>query len=131
MKRVYLLSSPLLILFALISVRSEGQELLYLNTDLPAEERAEDLVSRMSLEEKISQMQNGAAAIPELGIPEYDWWNECLHGVARNGIATVFPQAIGMAATWNPDLKRRSSPPKRGQNTTRRSVSGSTEGTRG
>ena len=106
MKRVYLLSSPLLILFALISVRSEGQELLYLNTDLPAEERAEDLVSRMSLEEKISQMQNGAAAIPELGIPEYDWWNECLHGVARNGIATVFPQAIGMAATWNPDLIR-------------------------
>ncbi|HET9131238.1 MAG TPA: glycoside hydrolase family 3 N-terminal domain-containing protein, partial [Terriglobia bacterium] len=68
------------------------------------EERVNDLVSRMTLEEKVSQMQNGAAAIPRLGIPEYNWWGECLHGVANNGIATVFPQAIAMAATWDPEL---------------------------
>ena len=58
----------------------------------------------MTLKEKISQMQNSAPAIPRLGIPAYNWWSEGLHGVARNGIATVFPQAIGMAATWDPRL---------------------------
>jgi beta-glucosidase len=73
----------------------------YKNPQLPLERRVEDLVSRMSLEEKISQMQNAAAAIPRLDVPEYEWWNEGLHGVARAGIATVFPQAIGMAATFN------------------------------
>jgi beta-glucosidase len=83
---------------------ANGQEYPFQNTKLSIENRVNDLVSRMNLEEKISQMQNGSGAIPRLGIPEYDWWNECLHGVARNGIATVFPQAIGMAATWNPDL---------------------------
>ncbi|KPK85928.1 MAG: glucan 1,4-alpha-glucosidase [Bacteroides sp. SM23_62_1] len=81
-----------------------GQDYPFQNPDLSVKDRVNDLVSRMTLEEKISQMQNSSAAIPRLGIPEYDWWNECLHGVARNGVATVFPQAIGMAATWNPDL---------------------------
>ena len=71
---------------------------------LPPEERVDDLVSRMTLDEKVLQMQNDAPAISRLGVPAYNWWNECLHGVARNGIATVFPQAIGMAATWDPDL---------------------------
>lgn len=106
MRKRYIFPFCILNIITFISFRSAGQELQYLNTDLPVEVRAEDLVSRMTLEQKISQMQNGAAAIPELGIPEYDWWNECLHGVARNGIATMFPQAIGMAATWNPDLIR-------------------------
>ncbi|MES1196822.1 MAG: glycoside hydrolase family 3 N-terminal domain-containing protein, partial [Steroidobacter sp.] len=69
------------------------------------EERAADLVSHMTLEEKVSQMGNVAPAIPRLGIPEYDWWNEALHGVARAGKATVFPQAIGMAATFDPELE--------------------------
>ena len=76
----------------------------YKNPSLPVERRVDDLVSRMTLEEKISQMMNAAAPIERLGIPEYDWWNEALHGVARAGYATVFPQAIGLAATWNPDL---------------------------
>ncbi len=72
-----------------------------------AEERAADLVSRMTLEEKVSQMQDRAPAIPRLGIPAYNWWNEALHGVARAGLATVFPQAIGLAATWDTNLERR------------------------
>jgi beta-glucosidase len=76
----------------------------YKNPSLPIDQRVNDLVSRMTLEEKISQMMNGATAIERLGIPEYEWWNEGLHGVARAGYATVFPQAIGLAATWNTDL---------------------------
>jgi beta-glucosidase len=76
----------------------------YLDMNLSFEERARDLVSRMTLEEKISQMIHGARAIDRLGVPEYNWWNECLHGVGRAGVATVFPQAIGLAATWNTDL---------------------------
>ena len=76
----------------------------YLNPDLPVNKRVDDLVSRMTLEEKISQMVNDAAAIDRLHIPEYNWWNEGLHGVARAGVATVFPQAIGLAATWDTDL---------------------------
>jgi beta-glucosidase len=79
----------------------------YLNPDLAAEQRAADLVSRMTLDEKVLQMQNSAPAIARLNIPAYDWWNEALHGVARAGLATVFPQAIGLAATWDKDLMGR------------------------
>jgi beta-glucosidase len=79
----------------------------YLNPDLPAEARAADLVARMTLEEKAAQMQNVAPAIPRLNVPQYDWWNEALHGVARAGLATSFPQAIGLAATWDTDLMNR------------------------
>jgi beta-glucosidase len=74
---------------------------------LSKQERVAELVSRMTLAEKVSQMVYNAPAIERLGIPEYNWWNECLHGVARAGVATVFPQAIGLAATWNPDLVHR------------------------
>ena len=76
----------------------------YKNTDLPADQRAADLVSRLSLEQKVALMQNGSPAIPELGIKAYDWWNEALHGVGRAGLATVFPQAIGMAASFDDAL---------------------------
>jgi beta-glucosidase len=76
----------------------------YRNETLPVERRVDDLVSRMTLEEKVSQMKDVAPAIPRLGIPDYNWWNEGLHGVARSGLATVFPQAIGFAATWNDSL---------------------------
>ena len=77
---------------------------LYLDPDRPAVERARDLVSRMRLDQKLQQMQNNAPAIPDLQMPAYNWWNEALHGVARAGQATVFPQAIGLAATWDTDL---------------------------
>ncbi|HEX7061318.1 MAG TPA: glycoside hydrolase family 3 C-terminal domain-containing protein [Woeseiaceae bacterium] len=76
----------------------------YRNPDLPIAERVDDLVARMTLEEKVSQMLDVAPAIPRLGVPEYNWWNEALHGVARSGLATSFPQAIGLAATWDEDL---------------------------
>ena len=67
-------------------------------------EMAENLVAKMTLEEKMSQMRYNAPAIDRLGIPAYNWWNECLHGVARAGVATVFPQAIGMAASFDTDM---------------------------
>lgn len=76
----------------------------YQNPDLPFARRVADLVSRMTLEEKVSQMQDVAPAIERLGIPAYNWWNEALHGVARSGLATSFPQAIGLAATWDDSL---------------------------
>ncbi len=76
----------------------------YQNPALSAEERAEDLLSRLTLEEKTQLMLDVSPAIPRLGVPAYQWWNECLHGCARSGLATVFPQAIGMAASWNPVL---------------------------
>ncbi len=75
-----------------------------LNDALPIATRVNDLVSRMTLAEKVSQMKDVAPAIDRLGIPAYNWWNEALHGVARSGLATVFPQAIGIAATWNEPL---------------------------
>ncbi len=76
----------------------------YQDVRLPVALRVDDLVTRMTIKEKVSQMQNHAKAIPRLGVAAYDWWSEALHGVARNGVATVFPQAIGMAATWDPAL---------------------------
>src|ERR1044072_950218 len=79
----------------------------YLNPSLPLDRRVDDLISHMTLEEKVSQMMNAAPAIPRLGIAEYDWWNEALHGVAFSGVATVFPQAIGLGATFDPPLINR------------------------
>lgn len=76
----------------------------YLDTSLSYKERAIDLVSHMTLEEKAGQMSYIAPAIERLGIKSYNWWNEALHGVARAGVATVFPQAIGMAATFDEDM---------------------------
>jgi len=78
------------------------------NTSLSAEQRAADVVARMTLEEKARQLGNDSPAIPRLGIPGYNWWSEGLHGVARAGEATVFPQAIGMAARWDTKLMKES-----------------------
>lgn len=86
---------------SVVSLTVTAQNEPYKNPDLSPSERAWDLLKRMTLEEKISQMKNGSAAIERLNIPAYDWWNEALHGVARAGKATVFPQAIGLAATFD------------------------------
>ena len=93
----------------LIGSASFGQQASnapYLDPNLSPERRAADIVSRMTLEEKVLQMQSTAPAIPRLEVPAYNWWNEALHGVAQ-GRATVFPQAIGLAATWDTDLMYR------------------------
>lgn len=94
---LYLLT---LILFALYGC---SQQPAYKNTRLSAEERAESLLKELTLEEKVSLMMNASAPIERLGIKEYDWWNEALHGIARNGLGTVFPMPIGMAASFDPE----------------------------
>lgn len=93
-----------LLSFAQTNTASTGTLLPYQNPALSAEERAADLCSRLTLEEKSLLMMNTSPAIPRLGIPSFDWWSEALHGVGRNGLATVFPSCIGMAASFDDDL---------------------------
>ena len=98
------------VLFMALAAVLFGQQIgnvAYRNPELTAEKRATNLVAQMTLEEKVLQMQNSAPAIERLGIPAYNWWNEALHGVARGGQATVFPQAIGLAAMWDTELMQR------------------------
>lgn len=94
---------PLSLLVVLLA-GAQANTPAYLNPDLDFEMRARDLVSRMTVDEKVSQLTNAAAEIPRLAVPAYNWWNECLHGVARAGTATVFPQAIGLAASFDTRL---------------------------
>ena len=91
-------------LAVLASLCSAQQSAIYRDPSAPMEKRVDDLLSRMTLEEKVSQLMNDSPAIERLGVPAYNWWNECLHGVARAGRATVFPEAIGLAATWDTSL---------------------------
>ncbi len=91
-------------LAVLASLCSAQQSAIYGDPSAPMEKRAGDLLSRMTLEEKVSQLMNDSPAIERLDVPAYNWWNECLHGVARAGRATVFPEAIGLAATWDTSL---------------------------
>ena len=91
-------------MWATAAAAPSSQDAIYLDPTRSFEERAADLVSRMTLEEKVAQLQNDAPAIARLDVPAYEWWNEALHGVARAGPATVFPQAIGLAATFDPKL---------------------------
>jgi len=79
----------------------------FLNPDLPLTSRVDDLVARLTLPEKIGQLMHDNGAIERLGVPAYNWWNEACHGVGRNGRATVFPQVIGLGATWNRELVQR------------------------
>lgn len=95
-----ILRSCLLALLILPMARAQ----VYLDPDQPIDARVNDLISKMTLEEKVQQMMNSAPAIPRLNMQTYDWWNESLHGVARSGVATVFPQAIGLGATFDEDL---------------------------
>ncbi len=87
-----------------MSVTSTSEKISYLDTSLPFAERTKDLIGRMTLEEKVGLMNHPSHGIPRLNIPAYNYWSEALHGVARNGRATVFPQAIAMAATWDKKL---------------------------
>lgn len=99
MKKIILILS--FISFILNSFAQTLDRLPFRNSSLSVDQRIEDLLSRLTLEEKVSQMMNQTPAIERLGIPPYDWWNEALHGVARAGRATVFPQAIALAATFD------------------------------
>ncbi|NDV81609.1 glycoside hydrolase family 3 C-terminal domain-containing protein [Bacteroides sp. 51] len=89
------------LLICCLSGCGKTYEYPFRNPQLPVEERIDNLLELLTPEEKIGLMMNASQAVPRLDIPAYDWWNEALHGVARSGLATVFPQAIGMAATWN------------------------------
>lgn len=99
MKKLQILLSALL-----LSASVQAQQYPFQDPNLPASQRAEDLCKRLTLEEKASLMQNNSPAIGRLGIPRFEWWNEALHGVGRNGTATVFPITMGMAASWDDDL---------------------------
>jgi beta-glucosidase len=92
------------VVFASLISFAQDKPPAYLDSSLPAAVRAHDLVNRMTLDEKTSQLEDWAIAIPRLGVPDYQTWSEALHGVARAGYATVFPQAIGMAATWDTSM---------------------------
>ena len=90
-----------------MSHNNNPDQYVFLDTSRPNSERVKDLVSRLTLDEKVGLMNHPALGVERLGIPAYNYWSEALHGVARNGRATVFPQAIGMAATWDRDLINR------------------------
>ena len=99
-----LLAATALVSASFAPIARAQQQPAYFDTKLSPQERAHDLVGRMTLEEKAAQLEDWATAIPRLGVPDYQTWNEALHGVARAGYATVFPQAIGMAATWDKSM---------------------------
>jgi beta-glucosidase len=99
------MKKKLLFSMAMVATLSiQAQQLPYQNTSLPIEQRAEDLLGRLTLEEKTRLMMHGSAAIERLGVPRFEWWNEALHGVGRNGYATVFPITMAMAASWDDAL---------------------------
>src|ERR1700748_2710406 len=99
MKKILAISA---LLITVNTYSQEYQTYPMWNAKLSIEERVNDVVSRLTLEEKVKQMLNATPAVPRLGIPAYDWWNETLHGVARTPFkVTSYPQAIGMAATWD------------------------------
>ena len=103
-----------LVLLLIVHLHSVGQTknknnqpMGFYNTSVSIDERVQDLISRLTLEEKAAQMMNSTPAIERLNIKPYDYWNEALHGVGRSGVATVFPQAIGLGATFDSDLAYR------------------------
>ncbi|WP_295648869.1 glycoside hydrolase family 3 N-terminal domain-containing protein [uncultured Mucilaginibacter sp.] len=98
-----------LVLACLCSATAASAQNVFRDPSKPLDVRVQDLVSKLTLEEKVHQMMNVSPAIPRLGIPQYDWWNEALHGIARSGTATVFPQAIALGATFDTDLAKQES----------------------
>jgi len=101
MRKSILISAVIAFSFLALPGRSQNQDLPFRNPSLSTEKRIDDLLGRLTLEEKVMQMMDYTPAIERLGIPVYNWWNEALHGVARTGLATVFPQAIALAATFD------------------------------
>lgn len=100
MKKTIITIASVFLMFA----SAFAQEVLpFRNPELSREERIDDLISRLTLQEKVNMMMHGSKGVERLGIPDYNWWNEALHGVARAGLATVYPQTIGMAATFDPE----------------------------
>ena len=93
-----------IVMLMAIGTSAQAQQLPFQNPSLSAEQRADDLLARLTLEEKVSLMMNASPAITRLGIPQFEWWSEALHGIGRNGFATVFPITTGMAASWNDRL---------------------------
>ncbi len=98
------LHAATLVILVALGCLAQGQEPLYLDPSQPIDARVEDLIKRMTLEQKASQLVNQARAIPDLHVPAYDWWSEALHGVANAGTATVFPEPIGLGATFDDPL---------------------------
>lgn len=109
MKKIYLFLTAIIVIncFLPVAVLKAQDAAIYRDPSYPLNARVNDLISRMSLPEKVGQLVYNSPAIPRLRIPAYNWWNEGLHGVARSGVATIFPQAIGMAATFDDSLLRR------------------------
>lgn len=99
-KTLILIASALLLL---PSFAGAQEDMPFRNPEIPRQERIDDLISRLTLQEKVNMMMHGSKGVERLGIPDYNWWNEALHGVARAGLATVYPQTIGMAATFDPE----------------------------
>ena len=102
MKTIIKLMAALMLLT--INISAVAQQMPYQNASLTPAQRADDLLGRLTLEEKVSLMMDTSPAIERLGIPQFQWWNEALHGVGRNGFATVFPITMGMAASWDDAL---------------------------
>lgn len=100
MKKITLGMSLLISTASALSAQTAGTD-PFRNTKLPVGQRIENLLSLLTVDEKIGMMMDNSKAVPRLCIPAYGWWNEALHGVARAGTATVFPQAIGLAASWD------------------------------
>ena len=107
--RSYFFTALLLFVFFSADIIQAQDKLIYKDVSQPLDARVHDLVSRLTLQEKVSLLGYNSKAVPRLGIPAYNWWNEALHGVARAGEATIFPQAIALAATFNNDLAQQES----------------------
>ncbi|HEY5511932.1 MAG TPA: glycoside hydrolase family 3 C-terminal domain-containing protein [Prolixibacteraceae bacterium] len=101
MKKLFCFLAFAVLTLSLLYGQQQNLQLPFRNTNLPTDQRVADLLTRMTLEEKVAQMMDRTPAIERLGIPAYNWWNEALHGIARTGLATVFPQAIALAATFD------------------------------
>src|SRR5919204_6063163 len=99
-KRIFVVLAASIVLSACLAIAQDTSKLPYMNPSLSPEQRAADLVHRMTLAEKASQMQNNSAAVPRLKIPAYQWWSEALHGVINEGV-TEYPEPIGLAATFD------------------------------